>query len=599
MNKNQHIIDNLDNYLSLTNPEYAFLINGEWGIGKTYFIEKYIENKKDKYQLIKISLFGLKSINEINSNIYQNLHPILGSKHARLASHMIKGALSMGIRLDLNFDENPETLLNLKASSLSSFFDNDIDNKETCIVFDDLERSSIPIKELLGFINQLVETSQVKTILIANEDNILACTEKEQVYKSFKEKVIGKTFRIEHNINDVLNAFLLKNTLHNHKDIILDIYNKSDIKNLRKLKQIIDDFDYLAKNIDKKYIEHGNFYSNLVRCFFALSIEIKKGSLSQEQLSSGLPFDFTKKNGTIYEKYFNNHDHITMFDGNVWVNILFDGNIKNINEKISELIFFTVTKKEENPNWLKLWSHRRVDNETFNNLIMEFENDLISNTECELGVYLHKLSLAVYFSKNNLCTLSILDIEKIVKKYIDKNKASNLWKNIIKIDDNQHKGYGYYHGYDDDFKRLKYLIQTENHKTYNDEQKNIIQKDLSTIMSNINSSTYNDSSMILLQKYELTPIFNHLDTTAFIEAIKSADNNSISNLEDIIYARYAENTYIHNKEKYLYFKSELKFWKEVTDRKDYILSNQVGLNKHLLTSLINKITTLVDLLSQQ
>ncbi|WP_230850203.1 P-loop NTPase fold protein, partial [Vibrio harveyi] len=81
MEINKRIVGNLDYYLSLPSPEYAFLLCGEWGVGKTYFIDKYIEKKNGRdLRLIKISLFGLKNTSEINSNIFQKLHPVLGSK---------------------------------------------------------------------------------------------------------------------------------------------------------------------------------------------------------------------------------------------------------------------------------------------------------------------------------------------------------------------------------------------------------------------------------------------------------------------------------------------------------------------------------------
>lgn len=40
-------------------------------------------------------------------------------------------------------------------------------------IFDDLERSDIPLKEFLGWINQVVEVEKMKVILIANEEKLL------------------------------------------------------------------------------------------------------------------------------------------------------------------------------------------------------------------------------------------------------------------------------------------------------------------------------------------------------------------------------------------------------------------------------------------
>ena len=38
-----HIENFLDYYTALTAPHYAVLLTGKWGIGKTFFITKYME----------------------------------------------------------------------------------------------------------------------------------------------------------------------------------------------------------------------------------------------------------------------------------------------------------------------------------------------------------------------------------------------------------------------------------------------------------------------------------------------------------------------------------------------------------------------------
>ena len=44
---NQHIADFLEVYLNAANkPDYAVLITGDWGSGKTHFIKKYLGGDK-------------------------------------------------------------------------------------------------------------------------------------------------------------------------------------------------------------------------------------------------------------------------------------------------------------------------------------------------------------------------------------------------------------------------------------------------------------------------------------------------------------------------------------------------------------------------
>lgn len=42
--KNKHIIEYLDYYIKSETINFAVLLKGTWGSGKTYFIKKLIEN---------------------------------------------------------------------------------------------------------------------------------------------------------------------------------------------------------------------------------------------------------------------------------------------------------------------------------------------------------------------------------------------------------------------------------------------------------------------------------------------------------------------------------------------------------------------------
>ncbi|HCE3288595.1 TPA: hypothetical protein NG550_004553 [Vibrio parahaemolyticus] len=174
---NEAVTDNLNNYLSLEKPEYAFLISGGWGVGKTSFVKNHfdeIDKSEEKNKLVWISLFGLKTCIDIDQAIFQSLHPILGSKFARLSKNVFKGALSLGFKLDLDGDGTSESVkasLNGDGLIMSMLGDN---YDDIIIVFDDLERTGIDNKELLGYINKIVEDYDIKVIVIANEDKLLS-----------------------------------------------------------------------------------------------------------------------------------------------------------------------------------------------------------------------------------------------------------------------------------------------------------------------------------------------------------------------------------------------------------------------------------------
>ena len=70
---NQHVTEYLDYYCAMDNaPEFAVLLNGEWGSGKTWFIKKFIE--ENDLKIIYVSLYGITSFTEIEDEFFRQLH---------------------------------------------------------------------------------------------------------------------------------------------------------------------------------------------------------------------------------------------------------------------------------------------------------------------------------------------------------------------------------------------------------------------------------------------------------------------------------------------------------------------------------------------
>lgn len=71
-------------YITEKDANYAILIKGEWGIGKTFLIKNsvisYVKQKSDKHKnVIYISLYGIRDLQELenrmmNSIIESNVH---------------------------------------------------------------------------------------------------------------------------------------------------------------------------------------------------------------------------------------------------------------------------------------------------------------------------------------------------------------------------------------------------------------------------------------------------------------------------------------------------------------------------------------------
>ena len=152
----EQIIKILKEYIESKNTDYAVLIDGNWGCGKTFFVENSIikkfkeqeiekDGKKKKIKFIYISVYGIKDIKIINK-VFESVYDIVSV-----------------------FKELPK----IPKDSVRNLIEILQNQRNYIMVFDDIERSEIPISELLGYINDFVEHKKIKTILISNEKEIL------------------------------------------------------------------------------------------------------------------------------------------------------------------------------------------------------------------------------------------------------------------------------------------------------------------------------------------------------------------------------------------------------------------------------------------
>lgn len=102
MSNNAFTAEFLNYYLKLKAPGYAVLLRGKWGCGKTWFVKQYRDAiGKNKTKWVFISLYGIRSTQAIDDEIFRQVHPILGSKAGVLAGRLAGSALKAAVRVDL------------------------------------------------------------------------------------------------------------------------------------------------------------------------------------------------------------------------------------------------------------------------------------------------------------------------------------------------------------------------------------------------------------------------------------------------------------------------------------------------------------------
>lgn len=435
---NTHIESFLDYYTALTAPHYAVLLTGKWGIGKTFFITRYMEKISPKQEdesekipeIIKISLNGVQTKDEIDDMIIKEFHPFMNKKSARLTGKIFSSLLkSQGIDLD-----------HLKTDDLFNIY-----RPESIYIFDDLERCGMPIEASLGYINSFVENNNCKVIIIGNEEEIApyADNQKKASYKSIKEKVIGKTLRMMPETENALNYFLEqlqkgegRKFLKSRRDLIIQMYQTSKLDNLRILQQSLNDFERLYAYLEDKHKKHEMFMKDLVMLFFILSFEIKAGHFSCHYFEEWKELKILKflnnSSATVDEKkeieqndylekygeYFENViKHNNIFSDDMLTHILEDGFFPedDIKQELNNLPAYFPSKEP----WRNLWHWRDQKSEELDSMLEQFEQDFKERKYSDIGVILHVFGLRLSFSENGLLTQGTVEIEKECRQYID------------------------------------------------------------------------------------------------------------------------------------------------------------------------------------
>lgn len=292
--------------------DYAILFSGSWGSGKSYYIKNtFIPTAKatktissggtKNFSPILVSLFGIKSINDIKDRLFLSLYPLLDKKHFKIGSAFSKAILkSIDIPnyLTVGLINNVGANLIEAGNEAVSTIKDSLDLSDLVIILDDLERadpSLLSLNEILGYINSLVEENNIKVIIIAN-DRII----KSKDYKRIKEKTIGHTIHFEKNFDSVFSDLIngqggnfdeeFRKHISDKKSLLLELLekewqNRNDI-NLRTLKYFLSFYSVIFNSVKNKFdateLEERRIVieDNLIRLSLGISIEYKKGKIT-------------------------------------------------------------------------------------------------------------------------------------------------------------------------------------------------------------------------------------------------------------------------------------------------------------------------------
>lgn len=552
-NPNEHIEDFLEYYFKLKKPpHYAVLLKGKWGVGKTWFLKNVIrqlDSPNDKVKrYLYVSLYGIASFEEIENDFFRQLHPVLSSKKMALAGKIGKGILKTTLKIDLDGDGKSDANVTSQIPDIN--LPNYLSNTEgLTLVFDDLERASMDLESLLGYINYFVEHQGYKVIVIANEEEIFSIEEKTKIsYRRIKEKLIGKTFEIQPRLDLAIENFIkeienrnTQNFFESNLDLIKDYYQRSNYWNLRHLRQALMDFARLLDLISNKIKEKNEIVSHLFTIYLVLSFEIKSGGMLSTDINKIDSLYFvelaSKSNGNtdklenidkfyleIKEKYpmFNPMD--MLLENSVWIDIFDKGLIdkEEINKSLENSHFF---QNENQSDWVKLWHYTSLEDHDFDSVLAKVKAQFSKNEFEEVGEIKHITGLFFQLIDENLLSMTKVQVLENaisnIENLIDKGRtipSSNSF-----FDDVETFGLGFHNKNDSKFKEFEEYLSDRAVKQIEDSLPKLGRKLLEDVKNEpenfFKKVVYNGSSDIY-QKYPVLKYIAPKDLVSTLINIK-------------------------------------------------------------------------------
>lgn len=564
---NSYIHSFLDYYFNLQiAPEYGVLIKGPWGCGKTWFVKQVLSELHEESYLY-VSLYGVTRFSEIEYQFFQQLHPVLSSKGMELAGKVIKGMLKATIKLDLDSDHKSDGKLDLQATASGMLDYLKIPSKQI-LIFDDLERCSIPVAEMLGYINHFVEHQGYKAIIICHEDEIISKeSEKDEKVKSYeviKEKLIGKTFEVQADIDNVLTHFVdsiengnLKQLYRENGQLLKALFQCSKSNNFRHLRQVLWDFERFYMAVSDKALKNETVMCHLLRLFFAYSFEIRSGTLSAKQISSLRPefyagiYDDSKKKGKspyqiLQQKYPDVPFNEPLLSEALWVEIFDKGYLDKevIAQAIENCVYF---RTDTTPNWVKLWHYRNLRDEEFCLYINEIETSLQNREIVDLGMLRHMVGMLLFFSNHWIYPKSKDAVLRDAKAVVDDLKITRRL-DVAKersgfMDNTSYGGLAFLGQELDQFREFKtYLsekideLQTETYPEQAKDLLDLMQTDADRFIRQLELSNNSDSPF-----YEI-PILHHIEPDDFVRAFLELSPANRLNVAKLFKHRFQSRT---------------------------------------------------------
>ena len=295
-------------FIQRSNKETVLMVDGKWGVGKTYFLKNLNPREFGKDKIVFVSLKGVQDCNEIKQKVFTAFWGL--GKKFNFFRKAFNSATSIATKgtINISFRELAEVCFDWEKF------------KNIILVFDDFERISlnnISYHDMLFEIHSMfVEDKNASVIIVANEEEILKNINNNANDKDFnqscyinaREKTIEPIVKFERSLINFFPKYI--NTRYSY----LSDEERNWLLKSKELSQILQ----LTNNINLRI--YNRFFDTFVRInkeinkIKNISNDYKNRFLREVLIClSRLILNNTQKDLPLEDLYLNRYVHISMF----------------------------------------------------------------------------------------------------------------------------------------------------------------------------------------------------------------------------------------------------------------------------------------------
>ena len=413
---NEHIPPFLKEYLARSEPGYAVLIAGPWGVGKTFLVKEFLRGIQTARPLY-VSLNGVSTEDDLRRRLVYAAYPLLADSAFRALGSLARSALGVfRFRSDLKIEDYADL------------------DKFDVLVLDDIERAHLSLEVVLGVVNQFVEHDKQKVIILTS---LVELEKKDLEYARKIEKVVGFTLTVKPETRLAIRELYkqssdaLKKFIDESEGLIVSVFEATESDNLRVLLQALLESEPLAQELATHSGLSESYRDTVLTLFVVLNMLYKLGIIKREHISERrddwftLAFNESQDRGekdplALYQDHFQQVDlHSGILSNDYLESKICDGlhRPKLLEESINDEL--AKTSPDSSPEWRNVWHYMDRD-EKVTLIELDKIQVRISNYEyTDPAVILHVFGIMLEMRKIGIIECKLIEIYRKAVEYVD------------------------------------------------------------------------------------------------------------------------------------------------------------------------------------